>query len=134
MKANPSSIYISAAAALALLSGIASAQTPEEIKVEATRPVSTKIVGKSTSGVPIVEYSVSYGVSLVGLNLSTNSGAVEAERRVHEAAVAACKEISRQYPLVQQAPGEDCAKTASDKAMIKVREMVAAAEKSSTLK
>ncbi len=133
MRANLTEMCISAAAALTLLSGIAAAQGPEEVKVEASRPVTTKLVGKSSSGVPIIEYSVSYGVSLAGLNLSTNSGAVEAERRVHEAAVAACKEITRQYPLVQKSPGEDCAKTASDKAMIKVHEMVAAAEKS-TLK
>ncbi len=130
MRADPTNICLAAAAALTLLSGIAAAQTPQEIKVEATRPVTTKLVGKSSSGVPIVEYSVSYGVSLAGLNLSTNSGAVEAERRVHEAAAAACKEISRQYPLLQNAPGEDCAKAASDKAMVKVHELVAAAEKS----
>lgn len=113
-----------------LASASADAQNPEQVKVEASRVVSTKIAGRSSSGVPVVEYSISYGVSLAGLNLATHSGAVEAERRVNAAATAACKEIGRQYPLMNATAGEDCAKTAADKAMVRVREMVASAESS----
>jgi len=44
--------------------------------------------------------------------------------------MAACKEISRQYP--DSTPSDDiCAKAAADKAMVKVHELVAAAGKAS---
>jgi len=70
-------------------------------------------------------------VSLAGLNLATKSGATEAENRVSAAALAACKEIGRQYP--DAAPSENqCAREAAQKAMVKVNELVLAAEKTAT--
>ena len=115
-------------AALGLVASSAVAQGAPEVKVQATRDVSTKTVGHTYSGVPINNLSLSYGVSLAGLDLSTSSGANEAAKRVSDAAMAACKEIGRQYRDATPSDTE-CAKAASDKAMIQVHEMVASAEK-----
>jgi UrcA family protein len=117
-----------ATAALAFMAGSVMAQSASEVNVQATRNVNTKVVGHSSSGVPIVNLSLTYGVSLAGLDLSTNSGANEAAKRVSDAAMAACKEISLKYRDATPSDSE-CAKAASDKAMIQVREMVASAQK-----
>jgi len=51
---------------------------------------------------------------------------LELQKRVTDAALAACKEIGRQYP--DSTPSEaDCAKAATDKAIAKVNELAAAA-------
>lgn len=118
--------------AAALVAGVALAQGLPEVKVEATRVVasamSARTVGRSTSGVPIQDVTLSYGVSAAGLDLSTHTGAVAFEQRVREAAEQACKEIGRQYP--DATPSEAvCAKTAADGAMARVHELISAAEK-----
>jgi len=117
------------AAALGLICGAALAESVQEVQVQATRTVSKKDVGRSPSGVPIVDLSLSYGVNVADLDLSTHSGAKEAERRVNAAAVAACKELGRQYPGAT--PNDrDCSKEAAAKAMVTVNQLVADAEKS----
>jgi hypothetical protein len=53
---------------------------------------------------------------------------MELQKRVADAARAACKELSRQYP--DSTPNDaDCEKTATAKAMVHVNEMLAAAAK-----
>jgi hypothetical protein len=55
---------------------------------------------------------------------------MELEKRVKDAGSAACKEIGHQYP--DSTPNDaDCAKAAVAKAMVKVNELVAAADKKS---
>jgi len=110
------------------LSGVATAQTVEEVKVQATRTLTVESAGRTTSGIPIKNVTLSYGVSLAGLNLATSSGATEAARRVREAAKAACGEIGRRYPNATPSDKE-CAKAASDEGMTKVNQLIAAAEK-----
>ncbi len=112
--------------AAALTGNILLAQQMPEVTVQASRVV-TKQVGRTSTGIPIVDASLSYGVSYAGLDLSTNSGVMELEKRVKDAAMKACKELSRQYPVSDQTDA-DCAKTAADKAMVKVHELAAAAE------
>jgi len=119
---------LAAATLLTLLAGSVLAENIPEVTVQATRIVNAKITGRSASGIPITDLSVSYGVSLAGLNLATNSGAVEAQRRVSEAAMAACKEIGRQYP--DATPSDDeCAKAAAAKSAPTLHQLIAAAEK-----
>lgn len=119
------------AVASALVSSVAIAQQTEEVTVTATRMVE-KTVGHAPSGAPIVNISLSYGVSYAGLDLASNAGATELEKRVNDAATAACKEISRAHPLGGLAPNDAaCAKTAADEAMTKVHELVAAAGRKS---
>jgi len=125
------SITAISAGALVLFCGNVMAQETGEVRVEATRIVSKTSATAATpgpTGFPVKDLSLAYGVSLAGLNLATKSGAAEAEQRVNAAALAACKEIGRQYP--DATPGEDeCARDAAKKAMAKVQELVAAAEK-----
>jgi len=126
--------HIAAAGAAVVLfaCGIAAAEDVQEVTVQATRVLSTKLQGHTASGVPILDVSLSYGVSTAGLDLATNSGATALEGRVKRAAAAACKEIGRRYPGAT--PDEsDCTKDAAAKAMVKVKEVVAAAEKSAKM-
>ncbi len=101
------------------------AQQVPEVTVQASRVVE-KQAGRTASGVPILDVSLSYGVSYAGLDLVTNAGVMELEKRVNAAAVQACKELSKQYPISAQSDA-DCAKAAADKAMVKVHELAAAA-------
>jgi UrcA family protein len=111
----------------ALVSSTAVAQKTEEITVEASRIV-TKEVARTPTGITINSMSLSYRVSPVGLDLVSSAGAADFEKRVRDAAHAACKEISRQYPDATPSDAE-CAKVTADKAMVKVHELVAAAGK-----
>jgi UrcA family protein len=131
MKTNLMGITVAAvASALTLISGIAVAQNLEEVTVQGTRMVNTKTAGRTASGIPIVDVSLSYGVSTAGLDLASYAGAMELEKRVRDAAMAACKEISKQYP--DATPSEaDCAKAAADKAMVKAHELETTAAKKS---
>ncbi len=98
-----------------------------EVTVQASRVV-TKTVGKTASGIPIVDVSLSYGVNAKDLDLASHAGAMELQKRVADAARAACKEISRQYP--DSTPSDaDCEKNATAKAMVRVNELLAAAAK-----
>ena len=115
------------AAAAALLANIVVAQNIEEITVQGTRSLKTEVVDRSRT-IPIVDVSLGYGVSTAGLDLASAAGVAELDKRVHDAAMAACKEIGRQYP--DSTPTDEvCAKRAADKAMVKVREAAAAASK-----
>jgi UrcA family protein len=117
------------AGAAVLLNGLAVAQSVSEVQVQAKRVMSTKTVQRIANGVPVTDITVSYGVSAKDIDLATSSGAKLLEQRVTDAAAAACKEITRQFP--EATPSEtECAASAAGKAMSKVRELVAAAEKS----
>lgn len=102
-------------------------QDVEGVIVKGSRMV-TEDVGRSRSVVPISEISLSYKVTYADLDLGSNEGKVALEKRVSDAALAACKEISRLHP---GAKPDDvaCAKAAVDDAMVKVKEAVAAARK-----
>jgi len=119
-----------AAAALlaaSLVAATALAQKAPEVMVEATRLVETR-VGTAPTGAPITSVSLSYGVSYEDLDLASHAGAMELEKRVKNAAGAACKELGHQYP--DAAPKEaECTKVAADKALAKVHELEAAAAK-----
>ena len=113
--------------ALTAVSTMVIAQDMGEVTVQASRVV-TKTVGRTASGIPIVDVSLSYGVSTQGLDLSSRAGALELQKRVSDAALAACKELARQYP--DSTPGNnDCAKAATAKAMVQVNALLAASAK-----
>ncbi len=123
-------VLTAGATAAVLISGISLAQSaPEEITVQARRITSTTVTGRTASGIPIVDVSLSYGVSAEGLDLATNSGATALGDRVKDAAAAACKEIGQKYP--DSTPNEaECARDATHRAMVRVNELVTSAEKS----
>jgi UrcA family protein len=112
-----------------LLGGAAIAQSTEEVTVTAAGVVE-KDSGGAPGGARVLDMSFSYPVSYKGLDLASHAGAIEFQKRVKDAARDACKEISRQRPLAHLTPDEDgCAKAAADKAMVRVNELIAAAEK-----
>jgi UrcA family protein len=119
------------AVALAIVAGAAfaspaSAQQVEGVNVEASRIVKERIGTTSDNLAPINSVALSYKVSYTDLDLATAAGAKALEQRVNAAALAACKEITRLYPDAN--PGDTaCAKKAATEAMVKVRELVAAA-------
>ena len=105
------------------------AQTPE-ISVEAMRVTRTH-VGQTTTGtpgIPIENVSMAYGVSTAGLDLSSQSGKQELKERVQHAAMAACKELGRQFPDATPSDA-DCAKIATNKAMAQIEKLEATASK-----
>ncbi len=121
-------VTVAAAIASAFIRGVAVAQNMEEITVQGTRVVNEKSAGQTSTGVPIVDVSMSYGVSIADLNLASQYGPIALEKRVHDAAKAACEDIGRKYP--QSTPSDEvCTKVATDKAMVKVKELVAEARK-----
>lgn len=118
--------------AVGLLAGLSVnaviAQDMGEVTVQASRVVK-KVIGTTGSGIPIEDISLSYGVSTKGLDLSSSAGAAELQKRVAEAAKAACAELGRKYANSTTSDA-DCVKGATDKAMVKVNELIAAAQKS----
>lgn len=116
-----------------LMSGMAIAQTSnmDEITVQGTRLVTTKAGGRSPSGVPIDNVSLSYGVVIAGLDLASHAGYTEAEKRVKDVAATACKELAKRYP--DGTPSEAaCAKAAADKAMVVIDGWAAKASRASS--
>jgi UrcA family protein len=121
---------ISAAGVVAaVVGGNALAQTPEnaEVLVESHRAVETT-VGKSYTGIPIVDVSMNYTVTSKGLDIGTPAGAREFEARVKDAATAGCKELGQRYPNSSTSDTE-CVKKAVDKAMVDARKLEDAAAK-----
>jgi len=74
------------AVASLLVGRIAIAQNVEEVSVQAKRGLTTKVVGRTSSGLPLVDISLSHDASAAGLDLASNAGAAELERRVNDAA------------------------------------------------
>jgi UrcA family protein len=81
---------------------------------------------RSYTGIPILKVSLSYGVNIADLDLATQDGPMALEKRVKDAAKAACEELDQKYPPLTSS-NEGCAKAAADKAMVKARELVAKA-------
>ena len=124
-------MLLTATSALAymILPNSSLAQTPE-ISVEAMRVTRTH-VGQTTTGtpgIPIENVSMAYGVSTAGLDLSSPSGKQQLKERVQHAAMAACKELGRQFPDATPSDA-DCAKIATNKAMAQIEKLEASASK-----
>jgi UrcA family protein len=115
-----------AAIASALMSSMVIAQNLEEITVQGTRVLDVKDAGRSNTGIPLRDVSLSYGVNIADLDLATQYGPLALEKRVKDAAKAACEELGQKYPL-STPDNEVCAKAAADKAMVKARALVATA-------
>ena len=98
-----------------------------EVTVESHRVVETT-VGKSASGIPVVDVSMGYTVSSKGLDISTAIGARAFEARIKDAATAACQELGQRYPNSSTTDLE-CTKQATEKALAKARQLEDAAGK-----
>jgi UrcA family protein len=114
-----------AAAATAMITTLAfAAEQTEGVTVEAVRQA--KVVGRTPSGVPIEELTLKRTVSYADLDLKTQAGAAELEKRVKDTAKAACDELDALYPLTKS-EGPVCVKRATDGAMVMVRRAIAVA-------
>ena len=89
-----------AAAIYGLLCTVSSAQnsaTPE-VEVHAHRGVQSQQIGRDRAGIPITEATMTLGVSVSDLDLSTGDGQKEARQRIFAAAHEACMDIAREFP------------------------------------
>ena len=99
-----------------------------QITVTATRQNPKPMV--STTGWPraaVTQVTLSYAVTVAGYDLTTKSGVADLEKAVKETARDVCKQIGRQYPGSTPDDAE-CAKAATDAAMVQVHRLVAAAQ------
>ena len=119
-------ITAGALAAAVVGAGTFAQSTPEVVVT--THKAVEKTVGRTSTGIPITDVSLSYTVSTAGLDLGTHRGALDFEKRVSDAARDACQELGRQYPNSTPSDSE-CARAAADKVMAKVHEVEAAAAK-----
>ena len=106
-------------------SGIAAPQNAKEVKIQAQRVINEKVIARITGGGKIIELTLSYPVSFADLDITSISGAAELEKRVKDAARAACEEIGSKYPSATPSDAV-CAQRAAAKAMGDVRKLVAA--------
>ena len=120
----------SAVAGAVMIAGacaISAAEQLQEVTVQATRVMKTS-VGRTATGVPIMDTTLSYGVSYADLNLSSHADVLLLQKRVKDAAQKACKELADLNPLIEGQPGEsECTKRAADKGLARVEELAAAA-------
>jgi UrcA family protein len=125
---RPTSLGFLALALAALASSAALAAEPQlgEITVRAERATAEK-VGRTSSGVPVMQYALSYKVSYQDLDLASESGASALKQRVHDAAKSACADLDKLYPGV--APDRDCARRAEQDATTEADAVIAAARK-----
>ena len=87
----------------------------DEVTVHGPGP-EIRQAGRSYTGIPIEKISLSVRVNTADLNLETPSGQNEARKRIHVAAVSACAEISRLYPLSE--PGNEPCAAAAERAAV----------------
>ena len=97
MKTTLAKVVICAAAS-GLLCTVAIAQKVPEVQVRAHRSVTTQRIGRDRGGIPIDEATMSLGVSLADLDLSTSAGNDEAKKRIFTAAGEVCMDIVREFP------------------------------------
>ena len=108
-----------------MVSVTASAQNAKEVKIEAERVINEKVIAHITGGGKIIELTLSYPVNFADLDITSARGAAELDKRVKDAARAACEEIGFKYPNATPSDAV-CAQKAAAKAMIELRKMVAA--------
>jgi len=82
----------------ALLGTVAIAQKVPEVIVQAHRGVTTKSLGRDRLGIPVTEATMSLGVSLADLDLSTSAGKSEASQRIFKASGEVCMDLVNEFP------------------------------------
>jgi UrcA family protein len=85
-------------------------------------------VGRSSSGIPTEEVTITHHVSYADLDLTTQAGAAELDRRVRETARAACKQLDELYPLEAKNVRE-CTQTSIAQASTQVDNAIAGARR-----
>jgi UrcA family protein len=110
-----------------LLCTVAIAQKVPEVQVTAHRGVTTKQVGRDRMGIPIHEMTMSLGVSLADLDLSTSAGKNEANRRIFTAAGEVCNDMIQEFPDEVHTL-QKCTRETSHQAQLELNRLVAQAD------
>jgi UrcA family protein len=126
MKTVLTRLAAGAAASVFTISGVAAEHNAKEVEIEAQRVINEKVIAHITGGGKIIELTLSYPVNFSDLDITSTGGARELEKRVQDAARAACAEIGSKYPSATPSDAV-CAQKAAAKAMGDVRKLVAAA-------
>jgi UrcA family protein len=127
-----SAALILAAGALAASAVFAAEpRTDAQVTIHAERPTA-KVVGHTSSGVPITVYQLTYHVSYRDLDLVTSGGADALKKRVREAADSLCKDLDKLYPMTE--PDRSCARNAEEDAMSQVSTAIKVAQTQATTK
>ena len=100
-------------------------ETETQVTIRAERPA-TKVVGRTSSGLAIEEYQISYHVTFADLDVATKVGADALKARVYKAADALCQDLDKLYPSAQ--PDQTCVKKAEDGAMSQVNSVIKMAQ------
>jgi UrcA family protein len=116
---------ILAASAFASAAVLAADPQPEaQVTIRAERP-NVKVVGRTSSGVPIEEYQLSYRVTFGDLDIATPVGAQALKARVRTAAISLCKDLDQLYPVADH--DTSCATKAEEGAMSQVNTAITTA-------
>lgn len=119
-------VLLAASAMLAATAAMgADTQVAGEVTVQAERPTS-KIVGRSSTGMPIVLNSVQYRVSYSDLDISIPSNAQVLKTRVRDAARDACADLTK-LSAIAVGGSSECSAKAEERAMPQVLSAIAAA-------
>ena len=106
----------------AIFGGMVRADSMEVVTVEAAR---TQKVAQTHFGVPVREITIVSRVNYADLDLKTEQGAKELEKRIRDAATSSCKEMDVKFPV--EGYGEaDCITHAVDGAMSQANKIIAA--------
>jgi UrcA family protein len=117
------------AAGCALVGAAAVAQPMEVVTVEAAQVI---VVGKSgTTGAPIKEITIKSQVSYADLDLTTEAGAKELEKRIRDTASSTCNDIRVDFPA-DGSTVEKCIRDAIDGAMGQADTVIAAKRAAAT--
>lgn len=106
------------------ISGSALGQETEEVTVRGPGIQSTE-VERSSTGVAVVMFTVSYKVSYEDLDLTTADGMAELTKRIEDAAKQGCREIGLAYRTAEPSDWS-CARHATKEAIAEVEQLVAA--------
>lgn len=106
------------------ISGMAVAQQTEEVTVRGPGIQSTE-VERSSTGVPVVMFTVRYKVLYEDLDLTTTEGMAELTKRIEDAARQGCREIGLAYRTAQPSDWL-CARHATREALDEVQQLMAA--------
>jgi UrcA family protein len=98
-------------------------QSDEQITVGTPRTVHRQFVGRSASGVPIEELSLTRHISYADLNLNNPADRNELARRITFAVNRACTQLDNLYPDSVFPPvyDHDCRAQASNEGMAQMR-------------
>lgn len=93
----------------------------DQVTVQSSPVETVKHIGRTSSGIPIDEISLSVYVKTEGLDLGTKVGLKAMEKRIDAAAHSVCNRIDRDYPFSETTDAE-CVIAAARPAIARVRE------------